>query len=78
MELVSFDDTVGEMENVIEMNILGRFSFPKNYVAMYNTIDEYEQSVGTDEVEVNIKYKTVNKKVKLVAVPQMYVRNISI
>ena len=52
MEVVSFDDTVEEMENVIEMNILGTKVNLINSITMYNAIDEYEQSVATDEVEV--------------------------
>ena len=46
MELVSFDDTLGEMESLIELNLLGKKIIAINYAALYTTIDEYEQSVA--------------------------------
>ena len=36
---------------------------------MYVAIDEYNQSIMAENVEANTKYKTVDKKVKLVVVP---------
>ena len=42
---------------------------PINSVALYTAIDEYEQGVTADEVKVNTKYKTVDKKVKPIVAP---------
>ena len=36
---------------------------------MYVAIDEYSRSIMAGKIEVNMKYKTVDKKVKLVAIP---------
>ena len=69
MEIISFDDTLGEMERVIELKQQVNRVIPTNSVALYTAIDEYKQGVAEDEVEVNTKYKTVDKKVKLVVAP---------
>ena len=69
MEVISFDDTLGEMEEVIKSKLQVNKMIPINSVALYTAIDEYEQGVATDEVKVNTKYKTVDKKVKPVAAP---------
>ena len=69
MEMISFDDTLGEMEKVIKSKLQVNKMIPINSAALYTAIDEYEQGVATDEVEVNTKYKTVDKKVKLVVAP---------
>ena len=40
MEIISFDDTLGEMEKVIESNLQANIVIPINSVALYTTIDE--------------------------------------
>ena len=69
MEMISFDDTLGEMEKVIKSKLQVNKIIPINSVALYTAIDEYEQGVTMDEVKVNTKYKTMDKKVKSVAAP---------
>ena len=69
MEIISFNDTLGEMEEVIRTKLQVSKVIPINSIALYTAIDEYEQGVVADEVEVNTKYKTVDKKVKLVVAP---------
>ena len=59
----------GEKEKVIELKLQVNRMIPINSVALYIAMDEYEQGVSTDEVEVNTKYKIVDKKVKHVAAP---------
>ena len=69
MEIISFNDTLGEMEEVIRTKLQVSKVIPINSIALYTAIDEYKQGVVADEVEVNTKYKTVDKKVKLVVAP---------
>ena len=51
MEMISFDDTLGEMEKVIKSKLQVYKIIPINSVALYTAIDEYEQGVATDEVD---------------------------
>ena len=69
MEKISFDDTLGEMEEVIKSKLQVSKVIPINFVALYTAIHEYEEGVATDEFELNTKYTTVGKKVTLVVVP---------
>ena len=69
MEVISFDDTLGKMEEVIKLKLQVNKMIPINSVALYTAIDEYEQGVATDEVKVDTKYKIVDKKVKPVVAP---------
>ena len=69
IEMISFDDTLGEMEKVIKSKLQVNKMIPINFVALYTVINYYEQGVAMDEVEVNTKNKTVDKKVKPVATP---------
>ena len=57
--MVSFNDMLGEMENFFEKKLLGI----RIILAIHTLV---QQSVAIDEVEVNTKYKMVEKKVKLV------------
>ena len=70
LEEASFNDTIGEIEEVVDL------SYPHdqrvisvNSVNMYAIIDEYRRGILMEEAEVNTKYKTVDKKIKPVAVP---------
>ena len=59
MEVISFDNTFGEMESVIESNLFGNKINTINFVALYITINEYKQSVTIDKVKVqNIRLWT--------------------
>ena len=69
MEIISFDDTLGEMEEVARSKLQVNKVILINSIALYTAIDEYKQGVVADEVEVNTKYKTVDKKVNPVAAP---------
>ena len=40
-----------------------------NFVNMYAIIDEYCRGISMKEADINTKYKTVDKKIKPVAVP---------
>ena len=42
MEVISFDNTLGKMERVIESNFLQKKILRINLVTLYTTIDEYE------------------------------------
>ena len=42
MEVISFDNTLGKMERVIESNFLQKKILRINFVTLYTTIDEYE------------------------------------
>ena len=70
LEEASFNDTIGEIEEVVDL------SYPHhqhvisvNSVNMYAIIDEYHRGILMEEVEVNTKYKTVDRKIKPVAIP---------
>ena len=63
-EVVSFKDALEEMEIVVKLNLSRNKIIPMIYATLNTTTDEYEQSVATNEVEVNTKYKTMDKKVK--------------
>ena len=69
MEIISFDYTLGDVEEFIESNLQVNKVITINSVTLYTAIDEYEQGVVADEVEVNTKYTIVDKKVKPVAAP---------
>ena len=69
MVIISSDDILEEMEKVIGSKLQVNRVIPINSVALYIAIEEYEQGITTDEVEVNINYKTMDKKVKLWLVP---------
>ena len=68
MEIISFHDTLGEMERVIESKLQVNREISINSVALYTARRIRARCCG-DKVEVNTKYKTVDKKVKLVVAP---------
>lgn len=65
----SFDATLGEMESMIKMNLFATKVILINFVIVYTTINEQEKSVTTNEAEVNIKYKMMDKKVEPMTAP---------
>ena len=69
MEEALFNDTIGEMENVLDLSPHSQQSIQINSVNMYVAIDEYNRSIMTWTIKVNTKYKMVDKKVKPTAIP---------
>ena len=69
MEAVSIDNTFGEMESVIESNLPRNKIISINSVILYTTINKCKQSIAANEINMNTKYKTVDKTVKHVATP---------
>ena len=69
MEEASFDDTIGEMENVVDLSPCNQQIIQINSIQMYVVINEYKWSIMAGMVEVNKTYKTADKKIKHVAIP---------
>ena len=66
----SFNDTIGEIEDVVDLSYLrDERVILVNSVDMYTIIDEYRRGISMKEADINTKYKTVDKKIKPVAVP---------
>ena len=47
MEVVSLNETHGEMESVVKLNILGQKIILINFISLYTTINEYEERVAS-------------------------------
>ena len=69
MEVVSFDDTIREIENVVVSSLPRIRIILVISIAMYIDIKEYGESVMANEVEVNTKYNNIDKKMKPMVVP---------
>ena len=70
MEEASFNDTIGEIEDVVDLSYLrDERVISVNSIDMYTIIDEYRRGISMKEADINTKYKTVDKKIKPVAVP---------
>ena len=70
MEADSFNDTIKEVEAVVDLGCLhGQRMIAVNSIDMYAAIDDYRRDISTESAAVNMKYKTVDKKVKPVAIP---------
>ena len=69
MEEASFNDTIGEMEKVVDLSPHNQQTIQINSIDMYVAIDEYNRSIMAEIVDINTKYKTVDRKIKPVAVP---------
>ena len=70
LEEASFNDTIGEIEEVVDLSYLHeQHEISVNSVNMYAIIDEYHRGILMEEAKVNTKYKTVDKNIKPVAVP---------
>ena len=50
MEVVSYDNTLGEMESFNESNLPGNKIISIYSIASYTAIDKYEQSTKIDDV----------------------------
>ena len=57
------------MKNVVDLSARNQQIIQINSIEMYIAIDEYRRTVMAEKVEVNMKYKTVDKKIRLVAIP---------
>ena len=70
MAAVSFDDTLGEIERVVEGGLSEDWVIPVNSVDMYEVIADIEKDNRAHRTaQVDTKYKTVDRKVRLVADP---------
>jgi hypothetical protein len=70
MEEASFNDTIGEIKDVVDS------SYPYNQhvitvisINMYAAIGDYRRDVLMESAAINMKYKTVNKKIKPATIP---------
>jgi hypothetical protein len=70
MEEASFNDTISEIEAVVDSNYpYNPRVITVNSINMYAAIDNFPREVCKESTVVNTKYKTVDKKIKLVAIP---------
>ena len=70
VEAVSFDDTLGEIREVVEEGLSEDRVIPVNTIDMYEVIADFEAEVRAQQAaRVNTRYKMVDRKVKLVAAP---------
>jgi hypothetical protein len=70
MEEVSFNNTIGEIEEVVDLSSPETWHvISVNSMDMYTVIDNYKWNILMEPTEVNTKYKMVDKKIKLVAIP---------
>ena len=70
VEAVSFDDTLGEIERVVEGGLSEDRVIPVNSVEMYGVIADFERENRAHlTARVDTKYKTVDRKVKPIAAP---------
>ena len=69
MEEASFDDTIGKMEKVVDLSPRNQQTIQIKSIDMYVSIDEYNRSIMAAIVDINTKYKTVDREIKPVAVP---------
>ena len=69
MEEASFNDTIGEIESIVDLSPHEQHTIQVNSINMYTAIDECRRGVMEELVKVNTKYKSVDKKVKPVVIP---------
>ena len=70
VEAVSFDDTLGEMGQVIEEGLSEDRVIPVNSVEMYEVIADFGQRFKLGQMaRVDTRYKTVDRKVRPVEAP---------
>jgi hypothetical protein len=70
VEAISFDDTVGELRQVVEEGLDGDRTIPVGSERTYQVIADFVRGLGMGRtVLVSAKYKTVDRKVKPVAAP---------
>ena len=70
MEVVSFDDSLGEIGNVVEGGLSEDRVIPVSSIDMYEVMADFERRKhGHQIARVDTKYKTVDQKVKPVVAP---------
>jgi hypothetical protein len=70
MEVDSFNDTIREVKAVLDLDYPhDQQMIAVNSIDMYTAIDEYRRGISMESATVNTKYKMVDKKIKLVAIP---------
>ena len=70
VEAVSFDDTLGEIGNVVEGGLSEDRVIPVSSIDMYEVIADFERGTRAHQIaRVDTKYKIVDRKVKPVAAP---------
>ena len=70
VEAVSFDETLGEIERVVEGGLSEDRVIPVNSVEMYEVIANFEWKIGVDRTaRVDTKYNIVDRKVRPIATP---------
>ena len=70
MEAVSFDDTLGELREVLEEGLSEDQTIPVSSKRMYEVITDFGERVEWDQMaRVDTRYKTVDRKVRPVAAP---------
>ena len=68
VDKVSFDDTLGEIERVVEGDLSENRVISVNSVKMYEVITNFEKEIGVHRTaRVDTKYKTVDRKVRSIA-----------
>ena len=68
MDKVSFNDTIGKTENVVDLGPHSHRSIQTNSIDMYVAIDKYSRSTMVEKTKFNTRYKIVDNKVKPVAI----------
>ena len=70
MEAVSFDDTLGELREVVGEGLKEDRTIPVCSERMYEVIADFSKGLGSDRTaQVDTKYKTVDRKVRPVVTP---------
>ena len=70
MEVVSFDDTLGEIGDIVKRGLSEDRVIPVSSIDMYEAISNFEKGIRAHLIaRVDTRYKTVDRKVKPVAAP---------
>ena len=70
VEAVSFDNTLGDLRNVLKKGLNADRTIPVSSGKMYEVIADFMERVKLDwTARVDTKYKTVDRKVRRVAAP---------
>ena len=70
VEAVSFDDTLGEIGDIVKRGLSEDRVIPVSSIDMYEAISNFEKGIRAHLIaRVDTKYKTVDRKVKPVAAP---------
>ena len=64
MEEASFNDTIEEMEKFVDLSPHNQPIIQINSINMYVAINECNRSIMAEIVDINTKYKIVDRKIK--------------